>query len=213
MKFPEFMQQERFNKDVDRIKASVFSKLKRHVYAEQHTTKSWSSRIIHELTLVSDQSTILSIMEIRRTVYNLSATYHNQRLQKRLSWFVRQARYQPSSGPDQQKPQDNSTAANTFEEVISQEAVQALNSTTAFESLTRANDVAATEPCTSTTGHVTAAMRDTKPDNWNTPPETEPSTNASHEPYPSVQQFYPVKGLFKGLLSPSLHANTYSSRN
>ena len=113
MKFPEFMLHPRFTQDIKRIRTTVFSKMKRHVHAEQHINKSLSFKMIEDIEHAFDRETGNSIKQVRRTVYSLSSTHHHVRLQKRLSWLLKDPATLQQEEPIPIKDHTESTNLNT----------------------------------------------------------------------------------------------------
>ena len=85
VQLPAFMQHRRFSQEVESIKASLFSKLKRHVYAERQLNSNLVSGIVDQLASSIDPDALHSVQAAKKAAYRISADFHEQRLQGRLT--------------------------------------------------------------------------------------------------------------------------------
>ena len=89
-RLPGFMQHRRFTKEVESIKSTLFSKLKRHLYAERQLSLDISSNILRELqSRANTTESITSIQSAQKTTYKIASEFHEERLRKRLRWLLR----------------------------------------------------------------------------------------------------------------------------
>ena len=89
VQLPTFMQHRRFTQEVESIKASLFSKLKRHIYAERQINTDHASGIVSHLASSWGSDVLQAVHEARSTAYRLSAVHHEERLHRRLAWLLR----------------------------------------------------------------------------------------------------------------------------
>ena len=89
MNLPRFLQHPRFSNEVDKLKANVFSKLKRHLYAERQLSNDRASSMLDQLSCSVELTTLRSIQEANRTAYYISNQHHEKRLLRRLTWLLR----------------------------------------------------------------------------------------------------------------------------
>ena len=88
-RLPTFTRHPRFSNVVANIKSSLFSKLKRHLYAERQRSLDLSSDILSELKSTVDLTvSIASIQAAQKATYRISSDFHEERLRRRLKWLL-----------------------------------------------------------------------------------------------------------------------------
>ncbi len=91
------MKHPRFSKEVENIKSALFSRLKRHIYAERQINNTLSCSLLRNLALSMEPSVFRSVEVARKAVYSIAAEFHEHRLQRRLSWLLRRHASEPDS--------------------------------------------------------------------------------------------------------------------